>query len=603
MTKNNKESEVEKLKAEIERLKKELKELKKRKKYGLVWEDKKEDVVEMCKEKLPVLKEVKDKEIITDPNKPVNLLIEGDNYHALSVLNYTHKGKVDVIYIDPPYNTGNKDFIFNDRYVDREDAYRHSKWLSFMEKRLKLAKNLLKDTGVIFISIDDNEVAQLKLLMDHSDLFGENNFVTILSIQMSTVQGEKVGAAKKGTIVKNSEFCLIYSRSPNKQIVKNLLYDPTDYDPHYSLYLSPISKDVFKIQPLTSILVNNKKILEELSVLGLLKFNKLPQNNLQDAYRLSGLVREFINNNKEKIVRIHDVIKIKNPKSISKEINKGFVVEYDSGKRKYLLIKRKNKFYQVIPIAEKIRVADDFYKTLGPTTIRGDWWSGFYLDMGNINKEGNVLFGEGKKPLRLIKQLIYMVSDKNALILDFFAGSGTTGEAVLELNREDGGNRRFILCTNNRDENGGHKIATDICYPRIKNAIYGYRNKAGLGGNLKYFKTDFVDYDEPTDRNKIKLTRQATEMLCVKEGTFEKVLDNERFKIFKNSDHYTGIIWDQTAIPEFKEAIKDIKGKFSVYIFSLGDETFDDEFEDVKQKVVLSPIPEAILRVYRRIFR
>jgi len=92
-------------------------------------------------------------------------------------------------------------------------------------------------------------------------------------------------------------------------------------------------------------------------------------------------------------------------------------------------------------------------------------------------------------------------------------------------------------------------------------------------------------------------------MLCVKEGTFEKVIDNERFKIFKNSNHYTGIIWDQTTIPEFKKAIKDIKGKFSVYIFSLGDETFDDEFKDVKQKVKLSPIPEAILRVYSRIFR
>jgi adenine-specific DNA-methyltransferase len=170
----NKQLEIENLKAEIEKLKKELKE---RIKYALVWEEKPKEVVELCIEKLATLKEVKDKEIITDRDKPINLLIEGDNYHALSVLNYTHAGKVDVIYIDPPYNTGNKDFIFNDNYVDREDAYRHSKWLSFMEKRLKLAKNLLKDTGVIFISIDDNEVAQLKMLMDHPDLFGENNFI------------------------------------------------------------------------------------------------------------------------------------------------------------------------------------------------------------------------------------------------------------------------------------------------------------------------------------------------------------------------------------------------------------------------------------------
>ena len=156
MAKNNKKSEIEQLKAEVERLKKEIK---KKKKYGLVWEPKTEDVVELCKEKLPVLKEVKNKTIVTDKDKPVNLLIEGDNYHALSVLNYTHAGKIDVIYIDPPYNTGNKEFIFNDRIVDSEDSYRHSKWLSFAEKRLRLAKNLLKDTGVIFISIDDNEVA------------------------------------------------------------------------------------------------------------------------------------------------------------------------------------------------------------------------------------------------------------------------------------------------------------------------------------------------------------------------------------------------------------------------------------------------------------
>jgi adenine-specific DNA-methyltransferase len=199
-------------------------------------------------------------------------------------------------------------------------------------------------------------------------------------------------------------------------------------------------------------------------------------------------------------------------------------------------------------------------------------------------------------------------SNKNALVLDFFAGSGTTGHAVLELNKEDGGNRKFILCTNNEDNNGnGYKIAADICYPRIRNIIKGYKKLRGekvegLGGNLKYFKTDFVDA-EPTDKNKIKLTKQATDMLCVKEGTFELVQDKGSFKIFKNSKHYTGIIFDQAAIPAFKKAIKEIKGKFSVYVFSLGDETFDDEFKDIKQKVQLSPIPEAILRVYRRIFR
>jgi adenine-specific DNA-methyltransferase len=201
---------------------------------------------------------------------------------------------------------------------------------------------------------------------------------------------------------------------------------------------------------------------------------------------------------------------------------------------------------------------------------------------------------------------------KNVIVLDFFAGSGTTGHSVLEMNKEDGGNRQFILCTNNENN-----ICTDVCYPRVKKVIEGYRDSKGrkierLGGNLKYFKTSFVD-SEPTDKNKKKLTQQATEMLCIKEGTFEPVptyakastgrLDQKDFKIFKNSDRYTGIIFDQLAIPEFKKAIKDVKGKISIYVFSLSDETFDEEFVDVKQKVKLSPIPEAILRVYRRIFR
>ena len=138
----------------------------KNKKYGLVWDKKNsqelidafvnwESVPEnFTPNKFPVLKELKNKEILTKKNKPVNLLIEGDNYHTLAVLNFTHKNKIGAIYIDPPYNTGNKDFIFNDNYIDREDPWRHSKYLTFMEKRINLAKNLLKEKGVIFISID-----------------------------------------------------------------------------------------------------------------------------------------------------------------------------------------------------------------------------------------------------------------------------------------------------------------------------------------------------------------------------------------------------------------------------------------------------------------
>jgi len=547
----NRQSEIEKLKAEIERLKKELK---KRKKYGLVWEDKPEDVVEMCKEKLPVLKEVKDKEIITDKDKPVNLLIEGDNYHALSVLNYTHAGKVDVIYIDPPYNTGNKDFIFNDSYVDREDAYRHSKWLSFMEKRLKLAKNLLKDTGVIFISIDDNEVAQLKLLMDNPDLFGENNFV-------STLIWEKVRIRKNSALyfTSNHDFILCVARKKKQN-----------------------EKDTGWTRELMDRIENGNY--------------KNPDNDPNGPWIATSVTANHYYDADYKITKPNGVV-LSKPKNASWRYSWETLQQFIKEGR---IIWGKGSSYPKVK-----RYLKDVKEGLVPKSIFDFFTFGGNPDGANELKElfgGDKVF-ENPKPTKLIKALIKIgTKRKNAVVLDFFAGTGTTAHAVLQLNGEDGGNRQFILCTNNENN-----ICTDVCYPRIKKVIEGYKNLKGewvegLGGNLKYFKTDFVDA-EPSDKNKIKLTHQTTEMLCIKEGTFEKVIDNERFKIFKNSDHYTGIIWDQTAIPEFKKAIKDVRGKFSVYVFSLGDETFDEEFEDVKQKVKLSPIPEAILRVYRRIFK
>lgn len=179
--------------------------LREHKKYGLVWEDKPEDVEERLREELPVLREVRDKAILSDePDAPNHILIEGDNLEALTALSYTHEGRIDVIYIDPPYNTGNKDFVYNDSFVDTEDSYRHSKWLSFMSKRLKIAKKLLSDKGVIFISIDDNEQAQLKLLCD--EILGINFFIS--SIPRLTKKAGKTTSA----VAVNHDYVIVYSK-------------------------------------------------------------------------------------------------------------------------------------------------------------------------------------------------------------------------------------------------------------------------------------------------------------------------------------------------------------------------------------------------------
>jgi len=575
---SNKKSEIEKLQAEIARLKKELK---KKKKYGLVWDEKKlEEVVEMCKEKLPVLKEVKNKKIITDKGNPINLLIEGDNYHALSVLNYTHARKVDVIYIDPPYNTGNKDFIFNDNYVDKEDAYRHSKWLSFIEKRLKLAKNLLKDTGVIFISIDDNEVAQLKLLMDQPDLFGELNFVACLPTIMN-LKGNQDQFGFAGT----HEYTLVYCKNIQKGEIGEFTIQEED--------LESWNQDGYGLF----------KKGANLKATGV----NAPREKRPNLYFPIFVTSEdeiyTTTDNKPKNKSAIKILPLTDGKEMSWRWSKQ---KFEQEKYNLLIVRNKG----IVSIYKKQRPRLGNIPSKKPKTL-------FYKPEYSSGSGTSLLknmFGEKRfnnpKPLQLIKDFIFLATNKESLVLDFMAGSGTTAHAVLALNKEDNGNRKFILCTDNEDNNGnGFKIINDVCYPRIDKVIKGYIGKRdkkeyrGLGGNLKYFKTDFVDYDEPTDKNKIKLTKQATEMLCVKEGTFDLIRGGKDYKIFKNSNHYTGIIWDQNSIQSFKKTIKDIKGKFSIYVFSLGDETFDEEFKDVKQKVKLSPIPEAILRVYRRIFR
>lgn len=193
-----------------------------KKRYGLVWEDKPEDVEEQLRSMLPVFKEVKERAIISEnPEAPNHILIEGDNLHALTALSYTHEGKIDVIYIDPPYNTGNKDFKYNDTFVDREDTYRHSKWLSFMEKRLKIAKRLLSEKGVIFISIDDNEQSQLKMLCD--EIFNEDNFIANFLWEKTSTP-----PALSKKVRKKSEYILCFEKNRDNSNYSQGLVDGGD---------------------------------------------------------------------------------------------------------------------------------------------------------------------------------------------------------------------------------------------------------------------------------------------------------------------------------------------------------------------------------------
>lgn len=565
-----------------EELIKELRRIKETK-YGLVWHrdlpEEKIDILinpdartpsemfpnEMAGKPFPILKETKGKEINNDKNKPVNLLIEGDNYHSLAVLNFTHQEAIDLIYIDPPYNTGNNDFIYNDlqaRPVQRDDPFRHSKWLNFMEKRLKLAKNLLRNTGIIFISIDDNEQAPLKMLCD--EIFEQKNFIAQI------VWRKKYGGGK-GTrfFVDLHEYILIYAKDISK----------LDY---FLLERSESQNQIFKekdeyfkergayyIRPLKSGLALRKTLIYPI---------KCPDGSKVKTQWICG--RETF----EQLLK-EDRIVFKKLKNGKFNVYKKFY-EKDGGG----LVHPESIFFDLA------------YNQNGKEELK---------DIFNI-KEGREIPFENPKPTKLIQYLFQIIRKKDVIILDYMAGSGTTGDAVLKLNNEDCGKRKFILCTNDDelDNNGNkikHKICTDVCYPRLKKVIKGYKNTkgeniSGLGGNLKYYTCDFVEA-EPTDRNKRKLVSESTEMLCIRENAFELAQDEGEFKIFKNNKKYLGIVFYEEAIDDFKKAIKKIKGHFNTYVFSLGDDPHEKQFADVKNKVTLCAIPEVILKVYREIFK
>jgi len=550
--------------------------LEKRKKYGLVWDEErtKEKFETDADGKLPVLKEVKSKEIKTDQDKPTHILIEGDNYHALSVLNYTHERAVDVIYIDPPYNTGNKDFRFNDSYVDREDPYRHSKWLSFMRKRLVLARNLLKDSGIIVVSIDDNELAQLRLLCN--EVFFERNFVAILPTIMN-LKGNQDQFGFAGT----HEYTLVYCKDINGAHINHFNIDEQEVQEKWQEDGSGFFKRGANLKASGA------------------------EATRQDRPKMYFPV--FVSKDDRVYVTEDDkppaILKGKcdeiYPKTEGKEMRWRWEKKKFVNDSAEIIVVRNNG---EISLYKKQRPSLSDLPSRKPKTL-------FYKPEYSSRNGTNLLklmFGgkifDNPKPLELIKDLIFLTTSKQATVLDFMAGSGTTGHSVLALNRSDGGKRQFILCTNNENN-----ICSDVCYPRLQKVIRGFKKAndetvEGFGGNLKYYRTAFVP-QEPTDKNKELLTKEAVEMLCLRENTFEFVSETDSFKLFKNKDHYTGIVFDQLAIPKFKKAVSKFDKPISVYVFSLGDDDFSDEFTDMKKAVRVCPIPEAILRVYRRIFK
>ena len=553
-----------------EKLLHEYKELLKRKKFGIVWEDKPEDVAEQCKTSLPVLKEEKKKDLSADNNDVTHIIIEGDNYHALSVLNYTHKRKVDVIYIDPPYNTGNKSWMYNNHYVEKDDRYRHSKWLSFMSKRLRLAKNLLKDNGAFICAIDDYELNTLGLLLEEFFPSYDKNIIV--------VEHHPQGAGSI-TISRTHEYAYV---------------------------LTPKGMSI-----------EGRSTNSEVSRWSL-KRSGQGENNWRKS-RPNQFFAVLVDTKKSKVVGAEVAIPRDQKKYPKETTREGCLRIYPLGKKGEERCWRYNRDTML----ELIEQGAIEYTKQGSLVVRKSGvaaspifsvWKGARYNAGThgANLIAQIISKNFPYPKSLytVFEMISMIAKhrKNAIVLDFFAGSGTTGHAVLELNKEDNGQRQFILCTNNEDNNGsGNKIAADICYPRIKNVMRGYAAKGekvkGLGGNLKYFSTVFVD-NVKTDNDKRIFTSRCAEMLCLAEATFDEMVNKKgAFAIYENQKQMTGIIYDEDAIADFKKEAKKYQKSFVVYVFS-SDHTYNEEdFEDLENLRTVKPIPEIILNVYRKIYK
>lgn len=527
--------------------------LRKSKSYGLVWEDKPEAVEDKMQEELPVLKEVKERALISkDKDAPNHILIEGDNLEALTTLAYTHAGRIDVIYIDPPYNTGNKDFVYNDTFVDREDTYRHSKWLSFMSRRLRIAKQLLSDKGVIFISIDDNEQAQLKLLCD--EVFGEKNLFA--QFIWKKKQG---GGNDSSNVVTEHEYILCYGMN------KAELGLDKDYKLDDKLYPFRDEKGEYGLITLdkASIQISSSLIYEITGPDGKTYFPRIVKGK-QSCWRWS----------KAKVEAQYNDLVFKNGKIYT-------------------------KYYRPNGVKPKSLLIDAKY---GRTESGND-------DIKEIF--GTKPFGY-PKPLFLIKHFLSICTKNQKVILDFFAGSGTTLHATMQLNAEDGGHRQCILVTNN--ENG---ICENVTYERNKRVIEGYTTPKGdkveglRNNNLRYYKTDFVPR-EPNNRNKRALVATATDLLCVKNNVYQEqsVFGGHKLKptaarYFDDGRTQMLIIYNELAVDAFVRVIAGMEagGRIKVYVFSNNRYAYADNFESVADKVEVCALPAAIYDAYQKVLK
>jgi 16S rRNA G966 N2-methylase RsmD len=616
--------------------------------FGLIWdkEIEPEKSAELCKAGIPLLEESSASRL---SSKGVsNVLIEGDNLHALSALSLVLQdgkgdGTIDVIYIDPPYNTGHDDFSYNDKFVDEDDKYPHSKWLSTISKRLTIAKDLLSEDGVIFINIGDQEQADLKLLCD--SVFGPDNWIT-------TFIWEKTQHFGRQTLncYSDCDYILCYAKKLHEDGEKRLLVE--------SINANLLDAPLYNAS-------NNENTL--IFPAGSVKFN-IPDGEYSSASTEKYVLVSPVSvkngtNNNELILRFRSRW---SPSTVIEENKKGttfwvktesFAIRaiYHEGKtgvtapKQIIFTNENNPFCAHTKTGEKVGVNETGSKEveniLGPDAF------------------------SYPKPKALIKYLIGLYYDwrkneypKNITVMDFYAGSGTTGQAVLEMNSEDGGNRRFVLITDNsvsyEKENAfltskgllgpmpeskkseAYKewkkkrdsidtsyrktedfqkmgICEAVCYPRLKTIITGKRQDGTTYGQpidegLSFFKTSFLSLSEEgqeksPDDIKAELAEKCSELLSIKEECPECIEKTKDSAIYSDGANKKRIfiffgLGAQEEIVERRKELEDFDGQKVVYEFSFDDQADEELIKGIKN-CVIKAIPTKMLQKYKDVIK
>ncbi len=481
-------------------------------------------------------------------------------------MNYCFQDRIDFIYIDPPYNTlhktGDGGFKYNDKFIDENDMYKHSKFLSFMEGRLQLAYNLLAPNGSIFISIDDHECADLKLLCDK--IFGPGHFVTMIP---RITKPQRAGQEQYMDI--SHDYIIVYSKDDDFENIIDRDYDPsklkTDNIGHY---LEGDTKAILaaKSQGYSSggdyDFEYNGKIYKPVTKDGTRNRWLWTRERMEAAAKL------------------------------------GILVETASTLRMQLYIDKRFEEKTNVMVDKNDKLifhTSDFMTNNDYSNPNG---------VGDLTKVYAPLVDKfnNPKPVKLIKKLIQFCKNRDAIILDFFAGSGTTGQAVLELNKEDGGHRRFILCTNNENN-----ICSDVTYPRLKTVISGIRPDGtkysdGIPANLYYFKTDFIEDQANSEQARYNLVEKVDSLLCIAEDIMEEVERNNYSSHFIKGNKHLFIYndyYNEVKFNEFKQRVLAAQGEKIVYVYA-SDNNIDETLIEGND-IDLKPIPSKIYEIYKEI--